>query len=216
MDMQVTASKLRREANDLIERSGILRRCQKVGDTFIGGSYHADLMVWRDIDIYVAVTDINLPDILTLGCDIVQAVGGTKASFLDTCRRSANTGRARAYRQNTDVRRTLRGMYWCIETGDTRKGAWKIDLWVIDPSMMKLVRDEADALNEMLSPDQRNTILHLKQPYRPNGTFLGSYIRSTMIYEAVVRGDVRTFGEFESYAADRCADAYDTIPDWSL
>ena len=53
------ASKLHKEAKDIIQKTEIMPTLEKFGDTELAGSYSYNLMAWPDIDIHVYIPDLN-------------------------------------------------------------------------------------------------------------------------------------------------------------
>lgn len=193
--LEERAGRLRSEADELLQNTGVIRMLSQRGSVFVGGSFHSDLLVWRDLDLYVDWPNPAIGDFFALGGAISAGLGAWKSLFIDG-RRDART----AERTTRDHRRRLDGLYWGIRLGDMHAGAWKIDIWAVGNEMFERVRGDAEAFARRLDPEVRRAMLHLKEPYwrEPRNSGL---IRTAKIYEAVLEGGVRTLLEFEEYLA---------------
>lgn len=208
--------KLQTEAREILDDKGLIQACEPFGEVFVGGSVQSELMVWRDIDVYIGVTgefDIDAP--LAINEFLIKSLGVTSSQFADT---RANVGvnpSGMVGKQPKDSRKGLRGFYVGGAAGALKMGGWKFDIWFVDQSMFETVRQDSERLATRLTEEERLAILRLKEPFRANGTFLGGYVKSVMVYESVLNGGVRSVEEFEAYAAAKQSEALDLIPDWS-
>src|SRR5258706_12867437 len=113
--------RLRREADALLERHGVLAILRRFGTPHLSGSYAMNLMTWRDLDIYVAMTPPNTKRFLQLGSELGEALAPRKMSFTDHMHFPPTEG--------------VPGLYWGIRTDDLSRGGWKIDVWGVEPSV---------------------------------------------------------------------------------
>ena len=146
MVVPITAQ-LKREANALLYERGLLASVQALGPTFVGGSYSYDLMCWCDLDLYVLAPEVTLGQFFALGAGLTEQFAAHKAFFTNN----------RAY--------APAGLYWGIRLGDTRKGAWKFDIWAIGEEEHARIMREAEAFSRQLTAQQRATIVALKLAY---------------------------------------------------
>jgi hypothetical protein len=106
---------LRAEAESLLERHGLLDVLRVYGEPRISGSYAMKLMTWRDLDVYLAMPEVDVSRFLELGQRMAANLKPRKASYTDHVHFPATEG--------------VVGLYWGIHTGMLPDGAWKIDLW---------------------------------------------------------------------------------------
>ncbi|GAA2405250.1 hypothetical protein GCM10010191_11330 [Actinomadura vinacea] len=199
MDHEARAEALRREADELLYDRGLLAMAERIGETFVAGSYFYDLMSWRDLDLYIDAPEVSIGDFFALGAELTERLGGWKSFFTDTRSRSHDGPGAR---ENKDPRRRLRGLYWGVRLGDTRRGAWKFDIWAVDRATFELTVRQAHSFVQRLTERSRAAILRIKEPYWDGPRYPGT-IRSWMVYEAVLDAGVGSIAEFEAYMADR-------------
>jgi hypothetical protein len=175
---------LRVEAGLILGDRGLLALAEARGEVFIGGSFHSDLMVWRDLDVYIGMDTDNLTGFFELGRQVVETFNASKAFFTDA-RTSDPTG-----------------LYWGVRVGDLRAGAWKFDIWAVTPDELARRRLVADAFVAQLTPRTRSTILTLKNHYW-NDSRYRSQISSADIYNAVLDHAVATTADFENFLSER-------------
>jgi hypothetical protein len=178
------AALLRLEADATLEDAGLLTMARRLGATFVGGSYFYDLMTWRDLDIYINAPNAGLEDFFALGAEVAKGFHAWKAFFTDS--RTADPA----------------GLYWGIRLGDLRQGAWKFDIWAVEPDRFDRTVADARAFVDRLTPETRHAILRIKDSYWSDPRYRDT-ITSADIYEAVLDKGIRTVGEFETYIAVR-------------
>src|SRR3954468_6024179 len=114
MQIHERAAQIRKEAGTMLHGQGLLTTAQQFGETFVGGSYFLDLMVWRDLDVYIKAPDVSIADFFALGVEVTERFDAWKSFFTDN--RARDPG----------------GLYWGIRLGDLSEGAWKFDIWAVD------------------------------------------------------------------------------------
>ncbi|MBO2465774.1 hypothetical protein [Actinomadura violacea] len=175
---------VRLEADELLHARGLLALADEVGETFVGGSYHSDLMTWRDLDIYLKAPEVDVAEYFAFGGRVAQRVGARKASFRDN-RDGADTG-------------LPPGLYLGLKQGDPRQGAWKFDLWAVDAATFEHIRSGAEAFVARLTPESRTAIIEIKAAYWADPRYRDT-VTSAMIYEAVLAAGVSTPEQFEHW-----------------
>ena len=118
-DQLETDRALRAEADELLEEKGLRALLASCGTIHVSGSYALELMVWRDLDVYLATRQWTIDRHFQLGQRIAALLAPVRMQFLDN--RSGHFD---------DL---PRGLYWGVVLGDVLAGAWKIDLWAVDP-----------------------------------------------------------------------------------
>lgn len=180
LELEQQNASLRREADLILYRQGLASMTQRVGEIFVGGSYFFDLMVWRDLDIYIRAPEVTLDDFFDLGARITKHFDAWKAFF--TNNRDADSP----------------GLYWGIRLGDHRKAAWKLDIWAIDDAAFDQRIQHAQAFVDRLTPKTRAAILEIKQHYCNDPRYRDT-ITSASIYQAVLDHGVTTPAQFQAH-----------------
>lgn len=178
------SDKLKTEADQILYDHGLLMMLSTYGTTHISGSYYLNLMTWRDLDIYLEVESIEKFDHFKLGNEINRAFNPVKMSY-----------------RNELISQTPglpAGLYWGIYLGNERKGAWKIDIWVLETVECLRLVDHCKRLNEILTVDNRRNILAIKEDCWRDVEYRRSY-GSSDIYTAVVWQNVTNTIEFKMY-----------------
>jgi len=180
--IQERAAQIRREGDTVLHERGLFAMARRLGETFVGGSYFFDLMVWRDLDLYIKAPDVSIGDFFSLGAAVTERFGAWKSFFTDN--RACDPS----------------GLYWGIRLGDLRQGAWKFDIWAVDAARFDHTVLQAHQFVDRLTADSRDAILRIKAQYWDDPRYRGT-ITSAAIYEAVLDSGVRTVADFETYMA---------------
>src|SRR5688572_19760313 len=109
---------IKHEADDILYRQGLFAILSKYGVPHITGSYSLNLMAWRELDIYIQNENISEAEFFQLGAEINRKYNPVKMSYRNE--------------RITQTKGLPPGLYWGVYLGNERKGAWKIDLWVVD------------------------------------------------------------------------------------
>src|SRR5207237_2679556 len=104
-------------------------------------------MTWRDLDIFLEAAGMTVPEFFALGSRIAELLDPWKMFFTNN--------RARSDAQYPPA------LYWGIRLGDTRKGAWKIDLWAMDSATCRSALENCAQVAARLTPESRHVILAL-------------------------------------------------------
>lgn len=186
LDKQIHA-----EANEILDEKGLRKILASYGTVHVTGSYALGLMTWRDLDIYLANDRISEFDFFTLGREIVDAFQPVKMSF-----------------RNERVVKTQglpAGLYWGIYLGDERKGAWKIDVWALDPVECTKRLKFCDDLAKKISPGARSKILDIKSQCWTDPHYRKLYT-SNDIYTAVLENRAHDLESFKIYLHEKLRD----------
>ncbi len=169
------ARQLQAEAQALLEEGKLLATIQRVGPTCISGSVALNLMVRRDIDIYVQLEyDLDISAFFEIGVALAGQFPVLKASYSNHFIRNF-TG-------------FNHGLYWGIRLLYNSQ-PWKLDLWghglqhfsehCADFERLQLALQEVDPL----------IILRIKEAFRYQEGYLQT-ITGMDIYTAVLTADV--------------------------
>jgi hypothetical protein len=179
---------LRAEADNLLTETGLLDLLRQRGSVHVSGSHALRLMTWRDLDVYLEAPAITVTDFFTLGTRISELLDPWKMFFTNN-------------RARLDPKYPA-GLYWGIRLGDVRKGAWKIDLWAMDPPACRLALEKCDEIAARLTPESRQVILELKSQLWQHPDYRDTITAKT-IYDAVLDGRVTDLDGFWGFARSR-------------
>jgi hypothetical protein len=169
---------LKTEADLMIRECGLTELLAHYSQWFIGGSYSYDLMAWRDLDVYVLDAQHDLESSFNVAYSLTQRLAAKKSRFTNNVGNEPN------------------GLYWGIALGDTRNGAWKLDLWFLDQASYQQHADYSAAMRKRLTAESRSVILEIKKAYWRRREYRDS-ITADLIYRAVLDHNVFTVSDFE-------------------
>ena len=178
------AAILKRDADQLLDESGLLSVLSKHGEVTFTGSYYYNLMTWRDIDICLPVVDQPMP----IAADIVAQL-------------AANETVASIYIRNEHVLMTEgnpKAVFICTEFLPGEQELWKADVLLGSPELVAETIAPGRELVSKLTTSTREAILLIKSELckRPN---YRQDIKSTDIYRAVLDAGVRDLPEWEQW-----------------
>jgi hypothetical protein len=175
----MTNEVIKREADELIVRSGLRELLHDYPSWFIGGSYSYDLMCWRDLDIYVLDHVHDLHRCFAVAATITKRLDVWKSRFTN------------------NLQSHPKGYYWGLKFGNEREGAWKIDLWFMPQEDFTRHAEYSKRMKERLTEETRVAILLIKEAYWRRPEYRDT-ITSDDIYRAVLDDGVRSVEEFAS------------------
>lgn len=175
------AQSLYAEAQALLLQDGLLTVIQRFGPTFISGSAALNLMVRRDIDIYVRLPhDLDVATFFAIGAAITHQFQVFKASY-----------------SNHFIRNFPgfdHGLYWGIRLG-CQGQRWKLDLWGHGAGHFDEHCAQLEQLQEALKTVDQVTVLRIKDAFR-DGDGYRDGVTGYNIYTAVLTANVRTAEQF--------------------
>jgi hypothetical protein len=175
---------IKKEANDILFKKGLFNILKSFGVPHITGSYALNLMSWRDLDIYLEVTNITGINFFELGSKIASAFDPVKMSF-----RNEMIGK---------TKELPNGLYWGIYFGDERAGAWKIDIWAVEKNECERLLKYCTDLCEKLTPATSLEILTIKSQCWKDPRYRRSF-SSSDIYTAVLEKNITGIEAFKEY-----------------
>ena len=193
-ELAAWASRLKREAAELLEGNGLLAIVRSGGPAAVIGSYALDLMTWRDIDIYV-----RLPDEKDVGTFF--RIGTAISNRFETIRASYSN---MFLRTDQDFGS---GLYWGVRLLH-RDHMWKLDLWGYGEREYAEKMSAFERLRRSVDGADRRAALRVKdavcrwEQYRRG-------VCSVHIYEAVTRGGVTTEDGFRDWLRAHVPEALD-------
>lgn len=174
---------LRTEALGLVEgpAGDVLR--DAFGQVTVAGSVALDLMVWRDIDLFVHLEAADAPRLLAA----VPALAAALAASGEPVSRIAYRDE---HLEPDPLFPDVPGLYLGVETA----GGWKIDLWGWDAVRHPAQQERHRALATSLAHADRDLVLRLKDALwgRPD-------YRSMDVYEFVLAGEGESLDDFERF-----------------
>ena len=172
---------LRTEA-DRILAAGLRALLEGYGDTVIHGSYALDLMVWRDLDIYVSPPAMALGEFFGLGAQIAELLSPNRMHFRDE--------------RGIPSEGLPRGLYWGVYLRERPWGAWKIDIWTVSREESQRLLAQEDNLSRRLTAEIRPAIVAIKFAVCHHPEYRKRFSAAD-IYGAVLDHGVRDLAEFK-------------------
>jgi hypothetical protein len=179
---------IKKEADEILYEKGLLQILNEFGQPRIAGSYSFDLMSWRDLDIYLETEMMAEENHFLLGGKIAACFHPLKMSF-----RNELIGKTRGLPA---------GLYWGVYLGDERKGAWKIDIWVVNKEECERLMKYSSEIEKRLTPETRTYIMEIKSQCWQDPRYRKEYTSSD-IYEAVLKHKVSTLSGFKKYLVSK-------------
>ena len=169
-----TAKTLRDEARSLLADTGLFALLQdRFGEPTVTGSAGYDLMVWRDLDIHLAIDAERWREWMDFGGELAEQLHSVglalhKASFLN------------AY---VDLHPLGAGLHWGLEFRDFAGNPWSLDIWGWDPFDYAVRQARDFSLRTDLNGCNRDLILRLKTEARERDNYFGVKVTSWDIYQ---------------------------------
>jgi len=171
------AGALREEAYALLQDTRLFELlARSFSDPMVTGSASYDLMVWRDIDIHMAVGADRYRDWMAFGATLVK--------FFD----AIGMPLAEATYTNgwIDPPPMGAGLNWALKFNDPGGEPWQIDLWGWDPFDYAVRQARDFTLKTDLAACNRDLVLRLKTEAREREHYYGVRVTSWDIYQFVI------------------------------
>lgn len=185
-----TARLLREEADALLMGTGLFDLLSEhFSEPGITGSAGYDLMVWRDLDLHVAVEADRWAEWMAFGTRLATLFEGMgmpiyAASYMNDWVEQHPEGG---------------GLYWGLGLKDLNGNAWQLDIWGWDP-FDYAVREARDfTLSTDLSGCDRDLILRLKTEARARPDYYGTRVTAFDIYRFVIAGAGESLSALEMW-----------------
>lgn len=185
---QETNLKLKQEADQLLWDHGLLEILGDYGRAHIVGSYALDLMVWRDLDVYVDAAGVTLSDIYRLVNRLCQAFEPVWLEFKDS---------------RTETSGCPQGFFVGLETRVVSGRLWNIDIWFTDTDY---IRDQLAFTEKIkcLPKEAKRHLLELKAKLYQHPDY-GTRFFSVDIYQAVLEAAITDPNSFWVWLRQRQA-----------
>lgn len=179
------------EAGEVLAAMAEVDVLRAIGPLLPTGSYVSGLMCWRDLDVGALVgPDFTPIDVLKVVAGVIDTSEVTAFTYRDERGSRSPTGDQRDERYHVPMQ-----VVW-------KSGEWRFDLslWLYDDHAH--VADWHRQLGERISPEQRRTVLRIKDIWcrRPE---YPDEVSGAEIYSAVLEHDVRTPDELAAWLLER-------------
>ncbi|MEF0938924.1 hypothetical protein [Rhizobium sp. BR 362] len=194
-DLLEAQRQLQAEADEVVQQLSLNEFLKAIGNPARVGSSAMGLMVQRDIDITVSCPKLD--------ADTLEAFAGIGARLMQmtesvvAVRFRNDTGE-----WNTEPDKYPDGLYLWLSVRARNQSMWTIDIWLVDQPDRQPDLAHLKTLLPRIKDEDRETILRIKRALVERSK-VRDRISSTLVYEAVIDHDVRTFSEFESWHQQR-------------
>lgn len=185
-----TARKLREEAHALLTDSGLFALLEEnFRDPSVTGSASYDLMVWRDLDIHMAVGAEFADDWMGFGARLTALFANAgmpvhQASYINDWLEPEPQGG---------------GLYWGLMIKDGNGQPWSIDMWGWDPFDYAVRQARDFGLMTDLKGCDRDLILRLKTEARLRGPSYMAHVNTYDIYRFAIARAGDSLGKLEAW-----------------
>ncbi len=180
MTPQERSARLKKEADELLQKIGLKELCRNIGEITFTGSYFMDLMMYPDIDLYLPPAKPH--QLFEIAASLTENHPVVRVNFLN--------GGPGPLKDALYIKPV-------IAIGDWER-PWKIDIWAVDQVFIEGKNAELKCLVQKMTPEQRELILDYKfsvlneQGRTP--MFSGIYI-----YHAVIDHGLTAFSDITAY-----------------
>jgi hypothetical protein len=165
----------------------LLSRC---GQPILVGSAALGLMVWRDLDVTVVCSALDVAAVVQIGACLAR-----NSYVRETLYRN-DSGRWKEDPMYPD------GLYLGVRYCASEGADWKIDIWFIDDPDRQPDLAHVRSLPPRLTDESREAILRIKDAWAGRAEY-GRTVKSFDIYSAVLDDNVSSEAEFESWLSHR-------------
>lgn len=178
--------RLQAEAAELVEELNLQRLLETVGTPVKVGSAALGLMVWRDLDMTVICSELNIAAITSVVSELMSNPRVRQLKWLN------DTGD-----WNTDPVYPD-GYYIGLVYQSRRGNEWRLDIWFIDEPEKQPDLQHIRTIPGRLTSEAVVSILSIKAVWASRSEY-GKQVKSYDIYTAVLDDQVRTPAEFEQW-----------------
>lgn len=186
------AQALRQQAQQVLVDTGLFTLLMdNFGEPSVTGSAGYDLMVWRDIDIHMAVEADRWREWMDFGGKLADlfhenGLGLHRATFVN------------AY---IDAHPLGTGLCWEIAFRDFSGDDWAVGMWGWDPFDYAVRQARDFSLRTDLKGADRDLILRLKTEARERPNYFGLRVTSWDIYQFAIQRAGTSLSELEKWKA---------------
>jgi hypothetical protein len=179
-----TSTPLRDEADRVLFEKGLLALLQKYGEPHVSGSYALDLMVWRDLDVYLQAEAMSERRFFELGGRIAELLAPSRMHF-----------------RNERIGQTVglpHGLYWGVYFEVAESRLWKLDIWCVPGEECRRLLAHCENIQARVTPATREIILVIKSACWQHPEYRSGF-SSQDIYTAVLEDGISTLDAFREY-----------------
>lgn len=148
-NLLIRSSQIKKNANHIIDLLQLNETINSHGfDHFVSGSFFLDTMVWNDIDIVLAIRDIEMESLIIFYNELMRKNGLLKSIFKNEF--IDNSGKEAYYL----------GCVFLLENK-----FWKIDFKFIKTNLFLSQRERITKTRDKISDSQRELIIKLKNDF---------------------------------------------------
>jgi hypothetical protein len=184
---------LRREADEMLARSGIGEILQRTGYQAVG-SYQMRTMTWRDLD-FERYGEPEWRRHWEVGTQLAKTGWCVRLQCIDV------------YREAWPEAQPDFGFYWGLRVADPRRGGsaspgdptvWNLDLWTAKPEEFASAGRRRETWASLMTDERRSHILAIKEAVCTAPEYRKSLL-SVHVYEAVLEHDVQDLESFRAW-----------------
>ena len=183
---------LRAEATAILGEGGLYDLLQTFGRVVVHGSYELDLMVWRDLDIYLcpspSTATFQLSGFFELGARVAEVLPAHRMHFRNELAAPTDG--------------LPKGLYWGVHLREEPYGPWKIDIWAIDAGELARLTEYQQSVARRLTPESRRVILEIKSLLFNHAEYRRGF-GAREIYDAVLSSGVQDVAGFAAYLKEK-------------
>lgn len=189
-DLLARQLQLQAEADKIAEEMNLMQLLAAAGTPVKVGSAALGLMAWRDLDITVVCTKLNIAAISGIAAQLMSNPQIRDLKFIN------DTGN-----WNTDP--TYPDGYFLGMTYESNSGnQWELDIWFVDEPEKQPDLQHIRTMSDRLTPETVASILSIKTVWAARAEY-GKQVKSFDIYTAVLDNNVRTPAEFRRWLQSR-------------
>ena len=187
-----TAKSLRGEVRQVLGDTGLFALLdRRWGQPQVTGSAGYDLMVWRDVNLHMAVEPDRWVEWLGFAREVsdqLESVGLSLAS-------------ARYFNSYVEPHERGSGLNWLFGFRDAAGERWNLDIWGWDPFDYAVRQACEFTLRTDLGSADRDLILRLKTEARAREHYYGIRISAMDVYEFAIAKAGTSLGDLERWKA---------------
>ena len=197
---------LRKEADEMLMRSGLGGILERAGDQAVG-SYPMHTMTWRDLDFH-RYEEPDWRRHWEVGTQLAETGWCWRLNCVD------------AYREARIEAKPDCGLYWGLRVLDPGRMAsagrgsptvWKLDLWTARADEFAAAEPKRQTWASLMSDELRSYVLAIKEAVCTAPEYRKSLL-SVHIYEAVLEQGVRGVEEFRQWWRERTGVPTEGVP----
>ena len=174
-------SERKAKADRILYEFGLLRKLEEMGTPHIIGSYRMDMMAWNDLDIDIENESMSLNKLYELSAFIMS----TFKPVWYEAKEEINEAGKRVWFQGFET----------MITGEL----WNIDLWFFDAQTIAEAEKYCDDIALNTNQEQKEIIVDIKSDLITRGLYSFEKYKSTDVYKAVLKGNVKNTDDFLEY-----------------